>query len=64
LIRHIPLLEDHGSLYMYYGVPYSEECVVHGEDEEDNNLILSYECEDLCNAIAEKFAMNLNGMMF
>jgi hypothetical protein len=55
LIRHIPLLEDHGNLYMYYGVPYSEECVVYGEDEEDSNLILSYECEDLCNAIAEKF---------
>ncbi|MBW8382065.1 MAG: hypothetical protein K0M69_06035 [Youngiibacter sp.] len=40
---------------MYYGIPYSEECVVYGEDEEDNDLMLSYECEDLCNAIAEKF---------
>ncbi len=55
LIRHIPLLEDHGNLYMYYGAPYSEECIVYGEDEEDDNLILSYECDDLCNAIAEKF---------
>jgi hypothetical protein len=40
---------------MYYGAPYSEECIVYGEDEEDDNLILSYECDDLCNAIAEKF---------
>lgn len=49
---------------MYYGIPYSEECVVYGEDEEDNDLMISYECIDLCNAVAERFNINFNGMMF
>jgi hypothetical protein len=25
IVKHIPSLEDHGHLYMYYGIPYSEE---------------------------------------
>lgn len=54
IVRHIPSLEDHGHLYMYYGFPYSEECSIYG-DEEDNNLIVSYECDDLCEHIAEVF---------
>lgn len=32
IIKHIPNLEDHGHLYMYYGVPYSKECYVYGDD--------------------------------
>lgn len=56
IVKHIPNLENHGHLYMYYGIPYSEECYVYGEDEEDNNnLIVSYECDDLCRTIADKF---------
>ena len=54
IIKHIPSLEDHGHRYMYYGVPCSEECDIYG-DEEDNNLIVSYECNDLCEHIAEAF---------
>ena len=54
IIKHLPSLEDHGHLYMYYGIPYSEECYIYG-DEEDNNLIVSYECDDLCEHIAEAF---------
>lgn len=55
ILKHIPSLEDHGHLYMYYGIPYSEECDVYGYDEEDDNLIVSYECHDLCMTIADKF---------
>ena len=55
IVKHIPSLEDHGHLYMYYGIPYSEECYVYGDEEEGNNLIVSYECDDLCRAIADKF---------
>ena len=55
IVKHIPSLEDHGHLYMYYGIPYSEECYVYGDDEEDENLIVSYECYDLCMAIADEF---------
>jgi hypothetical protein len=40
---------------MYYGIPYSEECDVYGDDEEGENLIVSYECDDLCRAIADEF---------
>lgn len=54
IIKHIPSLEDHGHQYMYYGVPHSEDCYIYG-DEEDNNLILSYECDDLCEQIANAF---------
>lgn len=28
---------------------------VYGDDEEDENLIVSYECDDLCRAIADEF---------
>jgi hypothetical protein len=56
ILRHIPLLEDHGHLYMYYGVPYCDECDVYDDtDENGDNLILSYECDELCETIAEKF---------
>jgi hypothetical protein len=55
IVKHIPSLEDHGHLYMYYGIPYSEECDVYGDDEEGENLIVSYECDDLCRAIADEF---------
>lgn len=54
IIKHIPSLEEHGHQYMYYGEPYSEECYIYG-DEEENNLILSYECDDLCKNIASAF---------
>ncbi len=40
---------------MYYGIPYSEECYVYGDDNEGKNLIVSYECDDLCRAIADAF---------
>ena len=55
IVKHIPSLEDHGHLYMYYGIPYSEECYVYGDTKEGNNLIVSYECDDLCRNIADKF---------
>jgi hypothetical protein len=55
IVKHIPNLEDHGHLYMYYGFPYSEECYVYGDDVEGNNLIVSYECDDLCITIADEF---------
>ncbi|MGI6424708.1 MAG: hypothetical protein ACOX2A_05655 [Tepidanaerobacteraceae bacterium] len=55
ILKHIPSLEDHGHLYMYYGIPYSEECYVYGDDNEGKNLIVSYECDDLCRAIADAF---------
>ena len=56
IVKHIPSLEDHGHLYMYYGVPYSDEYLVYGsEDEEGNKLVVSYECDDLCRAIADEF---------
>lgn len=55
IVKHISSLEDHGHLYMYYGMPYSEECDVYGHDEEGKNLIVSYECDELCRAIAEEF---------
>jgi hypothetical protein len=55
LIRHIPFLEDHGHLYMYYGVPYSDECLVYSDENEDGNLILSHECDDLLTAIVKHF---------
>lgn len=40
IVKYIPSLEDHGHLYMYYGIPYSEECHVYGDDEEGENLNL------------------------
>lgn len=55
LLRHVPLLEDHGHLYMYYGVRYSAECFVYGDENEDDNLIQSYECDDLLEAIVDHF---------
>ena len=54
IVKHIPSLEDHGHQYMYYGIPYSEECYIFG-DEEDNNLIESYESDELCEHIAKVF---------
>lgn len=67
ITKHINNLEDHSHLYMYYGVPYSEECYVYGygededeyedeyEYEEKEYLIVSNECHDLCTTIAETF---------
>lgn len=55
IVKHIPSLEDHGHLYMYYGSPYSEECIVYGDELDGDKLILSYECDDLCTEIADKF---------
>ncbi|NMA48790.1 MAG: hypothetical protein GX947_03335 [Tissierellia bacterium] len=57
IVKHIPSLEDYGHLYMYYGIEYCEECDVYGDQDEDgDNLIVSYECNDLCLAIADEFA--------
>jgi hypothetical protein len=55
MTRHIPILEDHGHLYMYYGLPYSKECRVYGDQNEDGHLVVSYECEDLLDSIAAAF---------
>ncbi len=55
ILKHIPSLEDHGHQYMYYGVPYSEECYVYDDELEGEHLIVSYECDNLCRAIADKF---------
>jgi hypothetical protein len=55
ITKHLDSLEDHGHLYMYYGVPHSEECLEYGDYNADGKLILSYECDDLCWAIAEEF---------
>ena len=55
IVKHIQSLEDHGRLYMYYGTPYCEKCYVYGENEEGDNLIVSYECDNLCRTIADKF---------
>jgi len=54
IVKHIPSLEDHGHLYMYYGIPYAKECYLFG-NEDDHNLIESYECDDLCSHIANEF---------
>ncbi|CDI40557.1 protein of unknown function [Tepidanaerobacter acetatoxydans Re1] len=55
ILKHIPTLEDHGHLYMYYGDPYSEECYVYDDEKDGKNLIVSYECDNLCKAIADEF---------
>ncbi len=60
ITKHIPSLEDHARLYMYYGRPYSEECYVYGENEDGKNLILSSECDDLCSTIAHEFENDYN----
>lgn len=61
ILRHIPILEDHGPLYMYYGAPYCDECDIYGDTNENgDNLILSYECHELCEAIAGKFEDDVN----
>jgi len=55
IVKHIPNLKDHGHLYMYYGTPYSDECDIYEDYNEDGYLILSHECHSLCRAIADKF---------
>ncbi|WP_213950544.1 hypothetical protein [Tepidanaerobacter syntrophicus] len=55
ILKHIPKLKDHGHLYMYYGDPYSEECYVYDDEKDGKNLIVSYECDNLCKAIADEF---------
>lgn len=52
---HIPSLEDHGHLYMYYGLPHSDDCYVYGDGEDDEYLIQSYEGDDFCRKVAETF---------
>jgi hypothetical protein len=55
IVKHIPNLKDHGHLYMYYGTPYSDECDIYEDNNEDGYLIVSHECDSLCRAIADKF---------
>jgi hypothetical protein len=55
IVKHIPNLKDHGHLYMYYGTPYSDECHIYGDYEDESFLIVSHECDSLCMAIADKF---------
>lgn len=55
IVKHIPNLEDHGHLYMYYGIPYSEEYYVYDDEQDGNKLVVSYECYDLCSTIADAF---------
>jgi hypothetical protein len=55
IVKHIPNLKDHGHLYMYYGTPYSDECDIYEDYNEDGYLIVSQECDSLCRAIADKF---------
>lgn len=40
---------------MYYGLPYSDECIEYTDSTDAGNLIVSYECNDLCRSIAEEF---------
>lgn len=55
ILEHIPNLEDHAELYMYYGDPYCPECYVYGDNKDGENLIVSYECDHLCRTIARTF---------
>jgi len=55
IVKHIPNLENHGHLYMYYGTPHSDECNIYGDYGEYGCLIVSQECDSLCRAIADKF---------
>ena len=55
MTKHIPGLDDHGRLFMYYGVPVSDEYYIYGDEEDDDNLVVSYECDELCRAIAKSF---------
>lgn len=58
ILRHIPLLEDHGHLYMYYGDPYNDDCLVYDDDKDGKNLILSKECDALCWAVVDAFEVD------
>ncbi len=40
---------------MYYGEPFSKDYTIYDDEEDGENLVLSYECDDLCFAIAEAF---------
>lgn len=55
MTKHIPALDDLGHLFMYYGVPVSDEYYVYGDEEDDDNLVVSHECDELCRAIAKSF---------
>ena len=55
IVKHISSLEDHGHQYMYYGIPYAEECYEYGDEEDGKKIIVSYECDDLCRSIADEF---------
>lgn len=54
ITKHIPSIEDHGQLYIYYGMPHSYEYNIYG-DSDDDNLAESYECADLCKSIVDAF---------
>ena len=54
ITKHIPSIEDHGQLYIYYGTPHSYEYNIYG-DSDDDNLVESYECADLCESIVDVF---------
>ncbi len=55
ITKHIPSIEDHGHLYIYYGEPHSDGYNIYGDVEDDDNLVESYECADLCESIANTF---------
>ncbi|NLA95562.1 MAG: hypothetical protein GX838_01785 [Clostridiaceae bacterium] len=55
IIRHIPDLEDHGPLFMYYGEPLSDDYLIYGGKGGFDKLVVSYDCDDLCHSIAQAF---------
>lgn len=55
ITKHIPNIEDHGQLYIYYGMPHSYEYNIYGDSDDDDNLVGSYECADLCKSIVDAF---------
>jgi len=55
IVKHVSSLKDHGYLYLYYGNPYSDECYVYEDYNENGFLIESYECHHLCSTIAYMF---------
>lgn len=55
ITRHIPDLEDHGHLYMYFGQPYTDECDLYGDEDSGYPLVISRQCDALLSAIAGSF---------
>ncbi|MBV1758512.1 MAG: hypothetical protein KMY55_11810 [Dethiosulfatibacter sp.] len=58
IVKHIPNLENHGHLYMYYGIPYSEECYAYGDDKEVNNNQISLE-DKIIEALKNGYLIHL-----